>query len=378
MVWSAWPLLQVAELGGPSAVSGLLVLVNVLVLEAGAALWRRERPARAVRWGAVVVIVVVALGLGRALQVSAARNQAPRERVAIVQPNFGITSMASRKTRGEQYITTLRRATQEAGAAGAELVLWPESAFPFLFDRELEHEFAALHPWQLRGSYRGALVFGAMTHPFGESYVYNSAVLITPDGRIAGRYDKVHLLAFGEYIPLSQWFPAWAARLRAKVPEWPDIEPGGDPVVLVDGALRLLPLICYEDILPDYVNAFARRAHANLLVTVANHAWFGASRAPRQALALATFRAVETRRDLVRSTTTGVSSIGDALGRVTDQSELHDVSRDQPLPPEILAGDVRLLDVFALAPYTLPVFPYACAFALLVLSVRAWRRRVRR
>lgn len=371
----AWPLLQIAELGGPPAVSALLVLLNLLLLAGASARRRRQRLGREVRWAAIVAAAVVALGLGRALQISAARNGAPTLRVAIVQPNLGIVSMEARKMRGEDYIRTLRRATEEAGAAGAELVVWPESAFPFLFDRDLVHEYAASHPWQPRGRYRGALLFGALSHPFGEAYVYNSAVLIAPDGRIAGRYDKARLLAFGEYIPLSQWFPAWAARMRAQMPEWPEIEPGGPPSALVDGELRLLPLICYEDILPDYVNAFARRARANLLVTVANHAWFGASRAPRQALALATFRAVETRRDLVRSTNTGVSSIGDALGRVTREGELHDVSRDQPLPPELLEADVRLLDLFALGPFTLPLFPYACAMALVLVSIRASRRR---
>lgn len=375
--WRAWPLLQIAELGGPPAVSALLVLLNLLLFAGGSALWRRQSSGREVRWAAIVAAAIVALGLGRALQISAARNEAPTLRVAIVQPNLGIVSMEARKTRGEDYIRTLRRATEEAGAAGAELVVWPESAFPFLFDRDLVQEYAASHPWQLRGRYRGALLFGALTHPFGEAYIYNSAVLVAPDGRIAGRYDKTRLLAFGEYIPLSEWFPAWAARLRTQMPEWPEIEPGSPPSALVDGELRLLPLICYEDILPDYVNGFARRARANLLVTVANHAWFGASRAPRQALALATFRAVETRRDLVRSTNTGVSSIGDALGRVTRESELHDVLRDQPLPPEMLQADVRLLDLFALGPFTLPCFPYACALALVLLSIRALRRRRR-
>jgi apolipoprotein N-acyltransferase len=374
--WRAWPLVQIAELGGPPAVSAQLVLINLLVLAGGGALRRRGWPGRDVRWAAVVVAAVVVLGLGRALQISAARREAPPLRVALVQPNFGIVSMDARKLQGDDYIQVLRRATEEAGAAGAELVVWPESAFPFLFDRDLEREYAASHPWQLRGRYRGALLFGALTHPFGEAYIYNSAVLVAPDGRIAGLYDKTRLLAFGEYIPLSQWFPAWAARLRAKMPDWPDIEPGGLPEALVDGKLRLLPLICYEDILPDGVSAFARRARANLLVTVANHAWFGASSAPRQALALATFRAVETRRDLVRSTNTGVSSIGDALGRVVREGELHDVPRDRPLPPEMLQADVRLLDGFALGPFTLPWFPRGCALALVVLGIRGfWQRR---
>jgi apolipoprotein N-acyltransferase len=375
--WRAWPLLQIAELGGPPAVSALLVLINLVVLAAGPAAWHRRWPGRDVRRAAIVIAAIVVLGLGRAGQVGLARSAAPPLRVAIVQPNFGIVSTQDRKAHGEDYIRTLRAATERAGEAGAQLVVWPESAFPFLFDRYLTHELAASHPWQPRGGYRGALLLGALTHPFGEAYVYNSAVLIAPDGRIAGRYDKARLLAFAEYIPLAQRFPAWAARLRAQMPEWPEIEPGGPPAALIAGELRLLPLVCYEDILPDYVNGFARRAGGNLLVTVANHAWFGASRAPRQALALATFRAVETRRDLVRATNTGVSSIGDALGRVAREGELREVARDHPIPPELIEADVRLLDGFALGPIALPVFPYGCGVALALVAARAARRRRR-
>ncbi len=375
LVWRAWPLVQIAEVGGPPAVSALVVLIGALVAETTAAALRREWPGRAVRRGAIVTVAIVLLGALRVAQVASARDDAPTLRVGIVQPNFGITSIEARSRHGQQYIETLRAATEEAGNRGAELVLWPESAFPFYFDRDLPREYAPGHPWELRAKYRGRLLFGALAHPFGESYIFNSAILVSADGAIAGIYDKNRLLIFGEYIPLADRYPDWAKRMRDRLPDWPEIRPGDGPKVLVDGDLRVVPLICYEDILPGYVHAAVRMGHPNLLVTLANHAWFGNSAAGPEALALATYRSIETRRDLVRATNTGVSSFGDALGRVSLEGPIRDIPRDQPGEPEIFVRDVRLLDMFALGPYTVRYFPYACALALVVMLLVGWRRR---
>ncbi len=376
-VWRAWPLCQVAELGGPPAVSALVVLFNLVVLRAGGALAGRQRPDRSAVAAAAVLVGLVALGGARAAQVAAARADAPALRVGLVQPNFGILSMELREKRGQKYIQVLREATEQAGEQGAELVVWPESMFPFLFDRGLDREYAKGHPWELRGRYQGRLLAGVLAHPFGEAYIYNSAVLFGADGGVRGIYDKNSLLVFGEYIPFRDRFPDWAERMRAKLPDWPEIEPGRGPSVLVDGDLRIGPLLCYEDILPGYVHQMVRQGDPNLLVTLANHAWFGTSLAPRQSMALAMFRGIETRRDLVRATNTGVSSVTDALGRVVTRGELRGVPRDQPKPAEVFVARVRLLSTFALGPYAAPVFPYACAAALLALALWAWRRRRR-
>lgn len=373
----AWPLTQVAELGGPPAVTALLVLVGGLVVEAARALAAGQRVPLATRRAAIVAAALLVLGGLRAWQVARGRAAAPSLRVAIVQPNFGLVSLERREREGATLLATLRAATEQAGARGATLVVWPESAFPFLFDRAQTQLYPDGHPWDLRGRYRGRLLFGALSHPFGEAHVFNSAVLAGDDGAVRGIYDKVRLVVFGEYIPLRHRFPAWAARMRARTPDWPDIQPGAEPQVLVDGELRIGALVCYEDILPDHVAAMARAGRPNLLVTVANHAWFGTSAAPHQALALATLRSVETRRDLVRASNTGVSSIGDGLGRVRRRGGLHAIDPAHPREPELLVADVRLYDGFALGPWSVPVFPWACAGGL-VLATLVARRRPRR
>jgi len=370
VAWRAWPLTQVAELGGAPAVSSLVVLLNVALLEACEARRERRPWPRRLKVSAGVVLGILGVGLLRVAHIAWARTQATKVRVGLVQPNLGILTAEARKLQGEQHLAVLRQATGKLAEQGVSLVVWPESAFPFLFDRQLSREYAPGHPWELRPGFNGTLLFGALSHAFGGGRVYNSAVMVTPDGRIAGLTDKRQLFPFGEYVPFAEAFPDWARRVRARLPDSPDIAPGEAPRLLQSGALRIAPLLCYEDLLPEAVFPLARRG-PNLLVTLANHSWFSGGSAPEQALALATLRSVETRRELIRAASTGVSSMGDALGRVTARSSL----TDGPSAPEVVEGEVALLEVFALGPYVAPFFPWACGLALVGVTVT--RRRTR-
>lgn len=186
---------------------------------------------------------------------------------------------------------------------------------------------------------------------------YNTALLLDEDGRVLGRYDKNYLLIFGEYLPLSDWFPF----LKDWFPEAGDFRPGRTVEVFEMGGVRIGVMVCYEDILP----AFTRRLHEkrpHLLVNITNDAWFGRTTEPYQHLSLATFRAVENRRFLVRATNTGVSAIVDPVGRVLQATSLE--------RPEVLVAEVARLEGETLYQRYGDLFAWACCGvgALLVLG----------
>ena len=367
ILWRAWPVIQIAELGGPAAVSALLVFGNLILAKLLDAVLQKRRPSRELVIGLGVFACITVGGGLRALQIASARADAPTLQVGLVQPNFGIVSPQQRERYGKRYIKTLRDATVTLANQGAELIVWPESAWPYLFDREIAREYPPGHPWELKPGVQAHLLFGALTHTFGGHTVYNSAVLVSDSGQISGRYDKHRLVPFAEYIPFAEEFPETAINLRQQLPDWPDIVPGAAPQVLKNVDLRLGVLICSEDINVSLVNTLARQ-QPQLLVSLVSDAWFGASAAPHQHLALATLRAVETRRDFVRATNTGVSAVIDALGRLQLESTLVAVTPEQPPPAELLTAKVALLELFALGPYSIQFFPYIC-LGLLIAAI---------
>jgi len=189
-----------------------------------------------------------------------------------------------------------------------DLIIWPESMYPFGVPEHLQQL-----PWPALAEPQNVhWLIGALTFAGKGSarQVFNSALLLDPDGRILGRYDKQHLLAFGEYIPLQHYLPF----LRHISPTIGNLTPGPGGIVTLPNGVGLGPLICYEDIVPDLARQAVRQG-AQVLVNLTNDVWFGATRAPYQHRALAAFRAVENRVYLVRVTNTGLTSIIDALGR---------------------------------------------------------------
>ena len=141
--------------------------------------------------------------------------------------------------------------------------------------------------------------------------LYNSAELIAPNGDWAGRYNKVHLVPWGEYVPFPRLF-AFAQKLTHEVG---DFSRGSERHPLNLGAYRAGVFICYESVFPDEIRQFAA-AGAGVFVNISNDGWFGESGAPGQHLNMARMRAIENRRWLLRTTNTGITAAIDPYGRV--------------------------------------------------------------
>ena len=189
-----------------------------------------------------------------------------------------------------------------------DLLIWPEAATPFLFEREPAYQGEIL---QIAHDAQSPLLFGSPTLRYeknGSPYLLNSAYLLTSSGQIGGRYDKRHLVPFGEYIPLK----ALLFFLEKFVVGIGDFKSGTGQLTLAlpqdpqSVEARFGVAICFEVIFPDEVRQMAKEG-ADFLVTITNDAWFGESAAPYQHFGMVVFRAVENRTAFARAANTGIS-----------------------------------------------------------------------
>jgi apolipoprotein N-acyltransferase len=374
------PVIQIADLTGPMGITFVLVMASGALHDAaragglGAALGALGVPA-------AVVAGVLGYGGLRLHQIDARRRMAPHARVGLVQANVGIEEKWD-PGETDRLLRLHRAESARLVARGAELVVWPESSYPYPLPRDFRHDFPPGDPRRLGGTTPTPLVFGALTmaepRPGGgpltgkDRFPYNTAFMLDGDGRVAGSYDKVFLLIFGEYIPLYDSIP-WFTRL---VPEASNFSRGDRvttfPLRLGARTYRLGPLICYEDILAGFTRRVAAE-DPNLLVNITNDAWFGDTAEPYQHLALAVFRAVEHRLDLVRAVNTGVSAHVDATGRVVAKIDAVDPDAAPPPAPAGLLADVALLERGGLYVHVGDAFAVACVACLVGLWL-GWSR----
>jgi apolipoprotein N-acyltransferase len=194
-----------------------------------------------------------------------------------------------------------------------DLIVWPESPAPFYTSDPMFHEAVSniartAQTWVLAG---GLGVRNATETPARTTQLYNSASLVSPAGEWDGRYDKMHLVPFGEYVPFKRVF-GFAGGLTKEVG---DFTRGSSREPLQAGDSKLGVFICYESIFPDEIRQLAANG-AQVFVNISNDGWYGDSGAYAQHLKQARMRAVENKRWLLRDTNTGVTAAIDPYGRV--------------------------------------------------------------
>jgi apolipoprotein N-acyltransferase len=242
---------------------------------------------------------------------------APTDRAALLmQPNIPIqeggmwTKEFFQDTLRDLSEITLR--PQKEGKT-YDLIVWPESPSPFYTNDPLFRDAVSAlakqaHTWVVAGS----IGVNPAMHSGGESsQIFNSASLVSPDGTWAARYDKVHLVPFGEYLPFPQIF-AFAGGLTREVGEF---QHGRSHVPLNAGGERLGMFICYESIFPDEVRQGPLQG-ADVLVNISNDGWYGDSGAWNQHLQQTQMRAIENQRWLLSATNTGMTATIDPYGRI--------------------------------------------------------------
>ncbi|HEY7217529.1 MAG TPA: apolipoprotein N-acyltransferase [Candidatus Binatia bacterium] len=325
-------LIQNADLVGPYGASFIVMWFNAAVYRA--AVERRPIPSKRfspLAYSTLAIALSLAYGYQRIHSVAEEMAGARKLSVAAVQGNVDI-DLKWNPILAQKNLDRHRRLTDALNAVA--LVIWPESAIEAMVPEDLP----AL-PLEFMPSFnsdRTFFIFGAKSfrgslgRPGGKAF--NTAFFTDAKGRILAHYHKQVLLAFGEYLPFAK-----VLSLLPAMPFSDGFTPGSGPVVFhLSRGVRVAPLICYEDLMPDISRKFVSETRANILVNLTNDAWYGKSVGPWQHLWLSQFRAIETRRSLLRVTNTGVTSLVNAKGELVKTLPM--------FTPGVMQTDVEILN----------------------------------
>jgi apolipoprotein N-acyltransferase len=374
---------QLAPFTGVYGITFVLVAVNAL-LAGGLLVERRARHRFAGRWAWVACGAVLFVS-GFAGVFVPPPNTEPTATAVLIQPNLDVGAGDNwpgpewdrhiaefTRLAGEECKTYIAGIPQTGAPTGEiicppypthpDLVVWPESPAPFMEgDASFKQAMRSIAV-----TTQAPLVVGGIGTDFSQQenawHEYNSAFIVDDSGRIVGRYDKIHLVPFGEYIPFQNLL-TFAHKLTGRVSLF--TRGSEHRVFLLDtqsgGRHRYGVFICYEAVFADEVRQLARNG-AEVLVNISDDGWYGDTSAPWQHLNMARMRAVENRRWLLRDTNTGVTAAIDPYGRVRESIPRHQVDA---LPAEFGFRD-------GITFYTAhgDVFAWLCA--ILSLGVVGW------
>ena len=320
------PVIQISDITGAWGVSFLIVMVNVVIYKViGYRSWvigKRQKIHLSVRPFILPLFFIffcLAYGVYKLYLTPNTYDLRPI-RIAVIQGNIPqeLKWMPDAK---ERILDKHIGLTEKAASDNPDLIVWPEAALPAV----LEEEPALFE----RVSYAAAkaktsLLIGAVT--LREDFYYNSALLLSSQGETLVKYNKLHLVPFGEYIPLKKIFP-----FLETVAPIGDIRPGQDYTIFKIPSsnttksqipIRFSVLICFEDLFPELARNFVKNG-AQFLVNITNDAWYKKTSAPYQHLQASVFRAVENRVSLARAANTGVSGFiapsGEIISLVCDR-----------------------------------------------------------
>lgn len=337
-------LIQYADITGVYGISFLIVYINATLFLLLRSIPYRKIPYKEIILALIMVIAVALYGRWRLIEVKKLTAASETINVGLVQGNIDQGIKWNRLYR-EKAITTHLQLSAKAIQQQTRLIIWPEASTPFYFQSALGYQNRIFEIISDSDSY---LLLGSPAYKLGDGklYNYNSAFLLSPSKKVIGRYDKMHLVPYGEYVPLKRFFPF----IYKMVEGIGQFYPGQNISLLTLPESSFGVLICYEIIFPDLTRRFVKKG-AQFLVNITNDAWFGKTNAPYQHLSMATFRAVENRRFIARAANTGISALIEATGEIKHSSAL--------FTEALIIGKIRIL--------TIPTFytTYGDVFAIL-------------
>jgi len=376
-------LIQAADMSGVYGISFVILSVNV----AGFLLWqylsekqslramqKRRSAAGGIAVSVLLVLYMLGYGQWRISSIDTKISMSPSPKIAIVQGNIDQAikwDPAFQISTTEKYIAL----SKSAIPSSPDLIVWPETAAPFYFLYNAGPTEMVIKGVRETGT---SFLIGSPSFIRRDDHhadFFNSAFLIDPNGNVAGKYDKVHLVPFGEYVPLQEWFPF----IGKIVEEVGDFKSGRKGQTLSWGEFPLGIQICYEMIFPDLSREMARN-QAAFLINMTNDAWYGNTSAPYQHFSMAVFRAVENRRSLIRSANTGISGFIDPAGRIIASTPLFEeavITRSLPVL-KTESFYTRYGDVFALTCMAISILLFfLCAISHKKFNPHGWTEYTR-
>ncbi len=351
-------LIQIASVSGVYGISFVIILVNAsfaFCIIGSRKLWRFLPLAMSV----VLVAVLILWGYAR---IESASDEGETLNVACIQGNYGGTfnEVSDDTDILAEYIAM----THEAVEQGAALIVWPETTSSFEICctsgyEELLKEMC--RNWDID------LVLGSIHQEMKtkDEIYYNSAFHMRADGTMGERYDKMHLVPYGEYVPM----PRLLFFVRKFVEMAGDFSKGKDYTIMTYKEHPFAVLICYEVIFPEAMKRFAHRG-ATFFVNITNDAWFGDSSAPYQHFDFLKIRSVETGRFFVRCAATGISGIVSPYGKVLQETK--------PFSREIIVGPIKTMHSMTVYMRYGDVLAIACVIMSFILIASSFTKRRRR
>jgi apolipoprotein N-acyltransferase len=322
-------IIQFADITGIYGVSFFIVLINSLIflltenimgqyILTGTTISKEYTPSKKV----IILLLFLSFSLSMlygSLKINSYEKQAKEDKnrlkVSVVQGNID----QGRKWDSEYVRETVdiyKGLTMKLSKNRPDLIVWPETAAPFYFQSDKGYSEKVL---SLAEASNAPILFGSPARQYvdGKIGFYNRAYLINPEKEVTGMYDKIHLVPFGEYVPLKKFF-FFVEKMVEGIGEF---HRGEEYSIMDVKGKKFGVQICFEIIFPQYARRLVKNG-AQFLVNITNDAWFGESAAPYQHISIVVFRAIENRVPIVRSANTGVSGLINQTGRITKNTEI--------------------------------------------------------
>lgn len=315
-------LIQSASFISVYGISCLIVLVNASIADVWLFLKNRRIGWRFLIGPALSLVAVIAFLIYGNISVKADKRGGVKEsiKVGIVQPNIMQEEKAAALYNSRERALNIHlNLSEKLLKFKPDIIIWPETALTYI-DNYDEKLIAKLKNFAKHNNLH--LLTGVCYRSHATSKFYNSVFLFAPNGAMRQRYDKIHLVPFGEYIPLKNLFP-----FLSKVVPIGDFDHGKEYTVLnfykkdrLDSGrkIKFACTICFENIFSDFTRQFVRNG-AQFLINVTNDSWFGISSAPYQHMSMSVFRAVENHIPVIFNANTGVSCFIDKYGRISNK-----------------------------------------------------------